>query len=92
MENLTLNEMNAVYMALVNSFGDQLITRQDNLKLIITLNSDCNTNDNTALVIDQKAMSIYETDGCCEECRCKSAIQKLLPVVETVLANHRHVV
>lgn len=83
--------MNAAYMALVNTFGDQLITQQKDLKLFITLSSDCNTNDNTALVIDQKAMSIYETDGCCEECRCKSAIQKLLPVVEMALTNHSQV-
>ena len=54
MENLTLNEMNEAYMALVNTYGDQLITKQDGLKLFITLNSNCNTGDNTALIIDQK--------------------------------------
>ena len=84
--------MNEAYMALVNTYGDQLITKQNGLKLFITLNSNCNTGDNTALIIDQKNMSIYASDGCCEECRCKSAIQKLLPVVETVLANHRYAV
>lgn len=83
--------MNAAYMALVNTYGDRLITKQEDLKLFITLNSNCNAKDDTALVIDQKAMSIYASGGCCEECRCKSAIQKLLPVVEMTLTNHRQI-
>lgn len=86
MQNLTIDEMNAVYHALVNTFGNNLDTEHKDLTMFITIKSGCNGNkDKTGIIFDQKTMSIYEKPACCEKCKCRSAIDKLRPVIDTAL-------
>ena len=85
MENLTLDEMNAAYSNVVSTYGDRLSTKQDGLKLFITIKSDCNPKDKTGIIFDQAKMAIYKTDICCEECRCQSAVSRLIPVIQDAI-------
>ena len=90
MENLTLVEMNAAYHAIVTAFGNSINTTHDGLTMFVTINSDCNgKNDESGIIFDQGKMSIYEKPACCSKCKCKSALEKLLPVIETAIEVSR---
>lgn len=88
-ENLTLEEMSAAYQDVVHCFGDVITTEHKDLSMLVKIKSDCNDNDNTGIIFDQNKMAIYETEGCCEACRCKSSVANLLPVIKAALVHHR---
>lgn len=90
MNKLTSEEMNLAYKAIVETFGNNIDTEHNGLTMFVTIKSDCNGNkDKTGIIFDQENMTIYEKPACCEKCKCRTAVDKLVPVINTAIAVSR---